>query len=161
VKLLFLDIDGVLNSIAYFRRRDPITAQKCRDIDPDAVMLLNEVIERTGCSVVLSSTWRLFGLDAVRETLAERGFTGTLIGATPVLSDNNPNRRGREILSWLKTSGERATVAIVDDDTDMGPLLPRLVKTSTVDGLQRGHVEELVRLLGEEPVGFGLEVIGG
>lgn len=87
-KILFLDIDGVLNSelfmlsslryklnkyfpiwkifkflnIMWFYRRilnnETLDKFYLNQIDKKAVSLLNEVINETGCKVVLSSTWR-------------------------------------------------------------------------------------------------------
>jgi len=73
MKILFLDIDGVLNSDVYMASDEYY--QSCQDagikdhmsyevvtkahhlhIDPTAVKLLNTLIEKTGVKVVLSST---------------------------------------------------------------------------------------------------------
>ena len=157
MKVLFLDIDGVLNSHDWWRRREPLGLQgkALRDLDPEAVALLNGVIARTGAKVVISSTWRLFGVEFVEEALTRRGFVGEIIGATDVFSDDMPNRRGREIFSWLNTHAKPESVAIVDDDSDMGPLLPRLVKTTHQRGIEREHVEQLVVLLNEATADLG------
>lgn len=97
MKVLFLDIDGVTK---------PFNRPAC----PKAIAQVERIIQVTGCSVVLSSTWRLgapgWGFTTPAETkveagsipwhcwasvfLAEAGFTplilGHLINATPDLS---------------------------------------------------------------------------
>ena len=55
-KIIFLDIDGVLNSIDYFEH-----TKHCKgysEINPKKVKLLKEIVDRTGAEIVLSSTWR-------------------------------------------------------------------------------------------------------
>ena len=58
MKVIFLDIDGVLNCIGSFNRT------KTRfngfvGMDPTLVARFNSLVEKTGARVVLSSTWRL------------------------------------------------------------------------------------------------------
>ena len=67
---IFLDIDGVLNSESWYERssRGDLHAElseeerrsHAADLDPNAVSLLNTLSD-CGCSVVLSSSWRLDG----------------------------------------------------------------------------------------------------
>lgn len=58
--VLFLDIDGVLNSADWMRRRGPGLRSGCHPdmLDPDACKRLHRVLCATGCDVVLSSAWR-------------------------------------------------------------------------------------------------------
>lgn len=103
MRILFLDVDGVLNSHDWARRRpsreqfaierdispEPsrhnliVWAQ--RSIDPDAVERLNRLVERSGARIVVSSTWRLmYPLPRFELILRERGFRGPpLLGTTP------------------------------------------------------------------------------
>lgn len=55
MKVLFLDIDGVLNSREYDRRRD-WNAQT--NIDETRLPLVKEIIDKTGAKIVLTSSWR-------------------------------------------------------------------------------------------------------
>ncbi len=102
MKCLFLDLDGVVNSHDWFRRR--VTEQPTgnyfeRQIDPQAIALLNEIIEATSAKVVISSTWRKnHTLEELRAGLSSRGFRGEIIGVTCEL---NSAIRGREIQTWL------------------------------------------------------------
>lgn len=171
MKVLFLDIDGVLNSSAWM-----ITLKKGKEanrvyggdgdqwwidmLEPRAVLLLNEVLECTGAKVVLSSTWRLRHTpEAMQRLLKTRGFTGEVIGRTPRMA----GQRGYEIRQWLKEHPEVETYAIVDDDSDMEPIKDhRFIQTSWFGddgpgastgkgaGLQPDHVARLIEVLGEE-----------
>lgn len=148
VKVLFLDIDGVLNSheYLYVQRTE---AFRCEDlaaqIDPAAVERLNDIIARTGCEVVLSSVWRLNrGLMKTWRALLVHGFKYRIIDSTP--ADCN-GYRGKQILSWLTDHPEVAQYAVVDDSDDMDGVRDRLVQTTFRHGLQDEHVDRLVELL--------------
>lgn len=61
--IIFLDIDGVLNSNKYF---DSISNKECinpvdrlmLDIDVSKVKILLEVINKTNTKIVITSSWR-------------------------------------------------------------------------------------------------------
>jgi len=153
MRVLFLDFDGVLNSHAWMERQPP-TTNFLRAVDPEAVARLAEVIRRTGARIVVSSTWRILNsLANLRGVLIEAGFPPPcpIIGATPRLHrtpEGAPRYRGHEIQQWLDEAGaEVQAFAIVDDDSDMVHLTPRLVQTNFERGLQDEHVEALVALL--------------
>lgn len=78
--VLFLDIDGVLNSARWFSvraggdNRDGLTREEYQ-IDPDAVAILNRILGATGAHVVVSSTWRLLHTPtAIHRILRRRGY---------------------------------------------------------------------------------------
>jgi len=54
MKILFLDIDGVLNSRHYDLERTATDG----NIDESRLPLLKKIIEQTGAKIVLSSSWR-------------------------------------------------------------------------------------------------------
>lgn len=150
-KALFLDVDGVLNSAAWFA--EPRSTEGdylgLRSLDPTAVALLKRVLDETGAEVVLSSTWRL-----------EESFVHELVNAGIPIADRTPyvstNHRGEEIAAWL-TAPERSgpvdapfIYAVVDDDADAGDhVLTRdvFVRTSFAKGLQEEHAHSLIALL--------------
>lgn len=145
--VLFLDIDGVLNSAQYLMRNPGCFDRKneANAFDPVACLRLEQVLVRTGSLIVLSSTWRLMHkLEQMTEFLHTRGAPSSkFIGKTPSLS----GYRGKEVQAWLREHPEVTRFAIVDDDSDMEPYMDRLVKTSWDSGLLDCHVEELVKLL--------------
>jgi hypothetical protein len=154
MKILALDIDGVLNSAQWF------TTQKAKgwlglaELDPEAVKRVHRVIEVTGCEILLSSTWRLVP-DFVTLLRTVGGLT--INHFTPRLDDGH---RASEIMAWLNkhrlgdgTLCDIESFAIVDDDADAGdhPLLtPRFVRTDWNFGIQDSHVERLIKLLGSK-----------
>lgn len=126
MKVLFLDIDGVLNC----KRDLEVIVEKPtnRIINQKFVERLNDIIEETGCKIVLSSTWRKFPDDV--EWLKE---FFPIYDTTPNL--NSP--RGEEIRYWLKEYGKDVVkYCIVDDDGDMlDDQLRHFVQTTFDDGL--------------------------
>jgi hypothetical protein len=148
--VLFLDIDGVLNYVG-----GP-TECGMYGLDHDKVSLLEKIIDATQCRIVLSSTWRKFGkcIAKVERMLDSIGYE--LHDMTPVLDGLTSGAwgspiwtgasRGREIQAWLdKHPSER--FVILDDDTDMGALLPHLVNTDIFVGLTPDLADEVIRRL--------------
>jgi hypothetical protein len=124
MRVLFLDVDGVLNS-----NRTVLTTGNCAHphnyaerremFDWTAIKLLRGLCRAGDLQVVLSSSWRL-GQSA--EWIAGFGeFLGLpIIGVTP--SQWAPGQvRGHEIKAWLDDHVEVTHYAIVDDDCDMLP----------------------------------------
>lgn len=160
--VLFLDVDGVLNSRDYMKNRRHITRPTGHAIDAVTVPRLNAVTDRTGAKIVISSSWRLgFELPRLADILKTHGVTGEIVGKTPrlleeigKLDDGSPScrsrDRGHEIQAWLDEHPEVTAFAIVDDNSDMAHLKDRLVQTSWETGLLDEHVERLVEMLGPD-----------
>lgn len=147
LKLLFLDIDGVLNSVK--QRLEGRWDDGTRTLDPEALKRLERIMVKTECAVVLTSVWRK------RETLSttqlnfrKKGFPLELIqrfiGSTSVLHEDRC--RGREIDLWLKALGGDPKFAILDDGYDLDPYLHRLVQVNGQLGLQDSDVSKVLEL---------------
>lgn len=130
MKILFLDIDGVLNSDLWHRESQKIDLKFPLDqFDPKAIELFNRIIENTSTKIVLTSTWRLkFEIGFMQNLFSELGIIGEIIDYTPDLKKgNNYVLRGNEILKWCKENEsllgvkfiEYKDFAILDDNTDM------------------------------------------
>lgn len=169
MKILFLDIDGVLNCHRWWRIRtkeqrafdekDPLGIRG--GVDPYAMSLLNNLLSDTDAQVVVSSTVRkLHSLEELRQVLKGYGFRGMIIDKTPKLDKEVKTKtgetlyygktRGAEIQHWLDYSGHVYGItgyAIVDDDSDMKPLMHKLVQTEYEDGLMPRHCVALKEML--------------
>lgn len=153
MRVIFLDIDGVLNSAEWFEKTKDVRSGLSRIdelqemLDPRAVELLNGLVDRAGATVVLSSSWRVaYGMDFIQRALVARGFTGKLSDRTPTMG----SPRGREIQAWLDKRLEKPEAFIIlDDNSDMLHLSHRLVQTTWGTGLQIGHVERAEAMLKE------------
>jgi hypothetical protein len=160
-RLIFLDIDGVLWT---YRHAEWLTNHgKSRRVglfpalDPACVQRFNRLVAETGALVVISSTWRkMRKLEVLYANLAEQGVQARFVGATPDLNASSRNAgdpiafRGDEIAAWLATHQAPSSFAIIDDDADMGALLPRLVQTTIDDGLCDEHCVRVRALLLEQ-----------
>lgn len=148
-KLLFLDVDGVLNNAALVRTEGHF-ALGCKQL-----CLLKTITAATCCEIVLSSSWRLYDehLDALRA-----GFESHLvphwIGQTP---DLGFVRREAEILAWLRDYPDPATVVILDDDHEAQIATPLerfhrclFVPTDFAHGLTLEHTEAILEFFKED-----------
>jgi hypothetical protein len=163
IPLLVLDIDGVLNSAEYMRqlanaRGHGAVLHPPDKLDPAAVARLNRLLALAGGPhVVISSAWRaVHGRDATERYLAAAGVKAHVVGVTPKLWRDVRSRgteltlaapRGREIQAWLDEHPGYGPVVILDDNSDMEHLLPRLVQTTWAEGLQDEHVARAVKML--------------
>lgn len=150
-KILFLDIDGVLNSLKYkalgeFGDR---TRKKTYGISQEHLYFLNKIIDEVeNLEIVLSSSWRKFyTLEEMNKILIDEGFKGYLIDKTP----ETIHHRGHEIDLWLTNNvGENyeklVKFVILDDDKDMGKLLKYLVKTSWREGLTELECSKVIEM---------------
>lgn len=146
MKILFLDIDGVLNStrtcVAFGGY--PMELEHIGAFDQVAIRLIQRLCDAGGVKVVLSSAWRLHC--DFRD--AGNAFGLPIIDRTPSLLGS----RGTEIAAWLFAHPEVEQYAIVDDDPDMLPeQLPFFVHTKGHEGLTWGDYTKLCGLLGVMP----------
>lgn len=138
MKVIFLDVDGVL-----------ITGQiDWKTPNPECIANLNLLIERTGAQIVVSSCWRSGRtLLELRDLFHQWGVRGPVIGRT----DEFMEWRGLEIAQWLKERarerGDVGSFVIIDDDADMGDLLPKLVQTKFHTGLTAEDVQKAIDIL--------------
>lgn len=141
--VLFLDVDGVLNSwqsAEYWGRKNLSQEELDRCVYsfcPIAMSNLNSLCEEfPDLKIVVSSTWRKSrSVAQLQLLLADNGFLyiNRIIDKTPVLGYDHC--RGDEINDWLgqyrdkiDAHGPEAFV-IVDDDSDMGELIDHLIQT--------------------------------
>ena len=163
MKILFLDIDGVLNSTRYWDDRNRnLPLGKAGALDPVAVERLNAIVDATGCLVVLSSSWRGKGASpSVQGMLRERGFRHLISDSTPYFAATDPKRceRWREIHCWLDVyflPQDDSVFVVLDDDLDAwnrdshwAPF-GRFVNTNYLVGLQQDGVDLAVAWLGSQ-----------
>ena len=140
VKLIFLDIDDVLNTFS--------TRQRGELFDPANVKPFNAVLESTSADIVLSSTWRLSAsLEEWEGILCGAGIhaCGRVLGRTPWLEEVS---RGSEIAYWLELSACRVSqYTILDDRDDMLPCQEHLLQTTPQHGLTQALAMEAISRL--------------
>lgn len=145
MKVLFLDIDGVLNSEAWYRARPDGPWSEAREIDPEAMWILRALVRMADCQIVISSSWRIGRtLDELRALLP--GLP--IIDRTP--TKTTAETRGAEVNAWLEKHPEVTAHAILDDNSDFYDDQP-LVRTEWKIGLRPRHAERVVQLLSSPP----------
>ncbi len=154
MKVIFLDIDGVLNSRAYDRKRN---WNEKTDIDETRLPFIKEIVDATGAKIVLSSTWRQHwdkdinrcdedGL-YINKTFAKFGLS--IFDKIPDLGITALRRD--EISKWMKEIKEVIDSFVIIDDYryGWGDLSEHFVKTEPNFrlGIEREHVERAVEIL--------------
>lgn len=130
MKVIFLDVDGVLNMHG---SGGLYTLNKAR------LRLLEEIVKETGAQIVVSSTWRNSAahMKKLSNALGYRGMK--IIGITDRLGiSKNGERyyRGHEIQKYLDDHPEVEQFVILDDDSDMlDSQLRHFVQTDGMIGL--------------------------
>lgn len=154
MKVIFADIDGVLNSVSsmiYNNRLSLLGLTKTptlESLNPIACSNLQYVLEELpDVKVIISSTWGIFHtLKSIQDIFETNNiFEERVIGITPDLYDKN---RGEEIDFYLKQHPEVTDFVIIDDDSDMGPYMDRLVKVDSRNGLSFTDAEKVIEMLG-------------
>ncbi len=155
MKILFLDIDGVCNN------HSQMLNLYC-GIHKDKIELLNQIISRTGCKIVISSAWRymvhggemtLRGFEYMLITHGLKCQLGTIIGVTP--TDETVTTRGHQIIDWLKQNNcvDNQYVVVDDLELDIKAWGHPLVQTDGKVGLTQVETDLIIeKLLGYDEV---------
>lgn len=164
--IVFLDFDGVLNSVPWYERRralrkeDPahpllVGPQDTASLDPDAVERLDWLCRRTGAAVVFTTAWRTGQPERLEELLRVRGFTGKVLGETPdclVRPDGSrvylSHDRWSEVRTWMERHGEPDRFVLLDDEDWRGFPADRFVRTDPLHGLTLADCQRAERILG-------------
>ena len=193
MKVIFLDNDGVICvsnnwggravKWANFKRDNPDTDAtfdnkpiQCRfdDFDKGAVKVLNEILEKTGAEIVVSSDWRLHAnLEELGEYYESQGIIKRPIAVTDQFKDVFPKEwnafrfraeleleRSMEIGHWLENHPEVTHWVAVDDlnmsaeflskyfskdESDKNPGLTNFVLTPrSREGIKQSGVKEKI-----------------
>lgn len=158
MKIVFLDIDGVLNSATYFWSKEYLdeTAQLTdaelmmlehpSNLDPVALQMINHIVKESGAEVVLSSSHRMKrSIEEWTTLMQKRGATFKITDRTPKFSDAT---KGTEILSFIKSMRNRPdSIVILDDHNEMENLKKYLVLTDAKFGITMGDVEKALQIL--------------
>jgi histidinol phosphatase-like enzyme len=145
-RIVFLDIDGVLNT------NRSVTQFGSEDIfDPYCVFALNRILDQTGAKLVVHSNRRLqMDLDTLQEFLFTNGVRGVVIdrAARPGEGGSKATKRHEFIQEWLDghPCKDRRFV-ILDDERDMGHLLDHHIRTRERTGLTKELADQAILML--------------
>ena len=139
-KVIFLDIDGVLNTSGSKHIHNHGTA-----MDKKCVEVLRKIVEEFNAVIVISSAWRIGpGILRIKKGLSWVGWDNPpIIGKTPNLNLLK-ERRGKEIQHWLSHNPTESYIIIEDEPCDLlKEQFPFLVQPSSTDGLQEKHLQQI------------------
>ena len=164
-KILFLDIDGVLNT----ERHQKYCKENVLDnydeygyvFDPVAVKNLERIVNETEADIVISSSWKYSGLSTLLDMWSDRALPGRVIEITPdtesdefLLHADLENMeflscRGYEIKEWLLAHGKTVSqYAILDDEQEMLPdQQSHFVQTNPTVGITEEDAEKAIAIL--------------
>jgi hypothetical protein len=116
--------------------------------DPKAVKQLKRIIDATDADIVVESSWKYLGLDAMKELWEVRNLPGTIIDITPSLLGKN---KGVEIASWLsKYAKQDIRYVIIDDEyVILDSQLPHFILTNPYEGITEEQANRAISMLNE------------
>ncbi|KON87414.1 hypothetical protein AF332_11640 [Sporosarcina globispora] len=145
MKLIFLDIDGVMNN---WIESQPSNKHESLEFASSCVENLKYILKETNARIVVSSTWRI---GETEKTLKDKVFKHYdlekyILDVTPVCWEEP---RGVEIASYLASLHicNVEGIVILDDDSDMEDLKDYLVRTDPKYGLTKKDAELAIQIL--------------
>lgn len=154
MKIIFLDVDGVLNSNDYIKYASKSNLKGIlEEVNPKAIEMLKYALDITGAQIVVSSSWRnLRKFESLKKLFSEYGID--LNEKTPMVSED----RGLEIKQYLKEHPDVKQYLILDDckfDSFDEEQISNLILTKENqsdytygEGLQSKHIEQIIKRFG-------------
>lgn len=158
MKVIFLDIDGVLNT--------PSSESRCGEyigIDDEKVEKLKKIVEKTKTEIVLISTWKKYwrkeeklkplqdySANYLDEKLAKQGLKA--VDKTKDKADGRYLSRGESILEYVYRNNVENYI-ILDDcqfDYDGLGLTDYFIKIKQTEGLTEARAEKACKILSEQ-----------
>lgn len=150
-RIIFLDFDGVLNT-EYYQGLLQFQGKQWQDehgafFDPKTVRQLKRVIDTTGADIVVESSWKYLGLEAMQELWRGRNLPGKVIDITPSLTDNAS--KGEEIAAWLSEHATPDTRYVIIDDeyVVLDSQIPYFIWTNPYEGLTEEQSDRAISIL--------------
>ena len=155
MKVIFLDIDGVLNSDGC-----KASYENVYFVDEKKIKLLAYLVNVTGAKIILSSSWRYGAIDvmkginsfeadlytALEDTLEE--YDLYIYDCTGI----SGSTRGDEIDEWIREKKDVIESYVILDDMPIeyfGKHADYLVQTNILQGLEREHIISAIQILND------------
>lgn len=167
MKIIFLDIDGVMKSGASAIRNYGEMGFGLT-LHPEHVEALNFILDNTDARIVISSTYRLgYSVKEMKQLFKDNGIDYKyVISHTPFLDAPKGEyvERGDEIAHWLQYYPQIAfdkfgvdldveSFVVLDDDNDMNAINPiNFVQTNRNYGLTHYDAVKAIEVLNGEPL---------
>lgn len=154
MKIIFLDVDGVLN---YWGFKE-LTPNKFLGISDDLVEKLKRIIEKTDAKIVLTSTWKdgisddMKAIDDDGQYLLDKLWKSGISIYSKTVDFHYD--RGRGISNWLSNHTDVEKYVVLDDicfkDFEEYGVINNVVITNEIYGITDDNVEQSVNILTEE-----------
>lgn len=109
MKVLFLDFDGVINPLTFHHSTHGFSKSACAHVQ--SILTKDPQVR-----IVVSSSWRRWGLEKVREILKENGIDHTkVIDVTEEDGGWGPEKREPQIYHWLEKHKSVSKFVVIDD----------------------------------------------
>lgn len=156
MKVIFLDIDGVLNNLEHCIKLDKLLGKEQywalfravsqMPFDYQSCLLIKRLMKETDAKVVLSSTWRA---NIKNIEIIEKFAQINISDRTPILN----TIRGEEIKKYLLEHPDITQYVIIDDDSDMLPEQTKyLCLTNGEIGFTEENYKKCMEILSDEKV---------
>ena len=165
MKIIFLDVDGVLNS-SDWNRKNKDKIKNGFLIDETKVALLGELIENATAKIVLHSGWRFWFDNNFKPIKKESKHFYKLLKKenisffdfTPDFSTEEIRRtkkfslvKSEEILFWIKEHKNISGWIVIDDlDLNNEIISAHQIKPDSTRGLEKEDVETAIKLFAEQ-----------
>lgn len=147
-RVIFLDVDGVLNNGAWAMEMFKQGVRVYHDdiLYEPSLAQLRRIVDETGAVIVVSSAWRQVpsAYEHLKAWLEKFGME--VHDKTPYVG----GVRGDDITAWFNRHPGEYSYVILDDDDDMDGHMEHLVQTEFDVGLTEEKADECIRLLREQ-----------
>lgn len=162
MKIIFLDVDGVLNSEVW-NQKHKIESENGFLIDEETIKLLSHFIKTSGAKIVLHSGWRFWfdkNFSPIRKEsenfknlLDKNGLS--FYNFTPDLTTEEIRKNGKfslskpkEILLWLNNHSDISNWVVIDDIVLNNKTIQKhQVAPDSKIGLTLADIEKAIKLL--------------
>ena len=155
MKVIFLDVDGVLNS-EHSHSIDKNDNWMENEVSEMHIKWLKKIVDETGAKIVLSSSWRHYhplatGNPVITDPMfkvLDRKLGAVGLEIMSITPDFYGKMRGLEIDAWLNGNANVDKYVIIDDDTDFTELQkPYFVNTTFKYGLTELLADKAINIL--------------
>ena len=144
-KVIFLDVDGVLNNGSWAARMYEQSVRTYRDdlLYEPSLEQLKRIVAATGAYIVVSSAWRQIptSYQHLLEWLTKYGLEP--YDKPPYVG----GERGNDTTAWFNRNPGEWQYVILDDDNDMAGHMDHLVQTEFDTGLTEKEADQCIKIL--------------